>query len=158
RLHFVDAPQQETAFWLAARRGQCVLVAGGGLRGASQSAEEIGAHGRQEIVVLHGRFPAQLVERGQRSLRIRHHRLRNGPIQCNYGRRGHFQKFIVELQKETPVGGGETGARRVNRGDVRLEMILAQLFSPRGHLELSDAARQQRLVPSTSLLLVEQEE
>ena len=44
----------------------------------------------------------------------------------------------------------------MNGGNTSLEMIFAQLFSSSGLFEMSDSARQQRLVPTASLLLGQQ--
>src|SRR5205807_1354570 len=61
----LDPSQKISTLRLGARIGQRLAVTGRRLVTAPQTAKKIGPHGRQEIVVLHGRLRAQLVERRQ---------------------------------------------------------------------------------------------
>src|ERR1700730_11698186 len=140
---------------VGARQIEGFPVADGGLGGASEAAEQVGARGGQEVIAAQGAGSFEGVYEFQPRGWALWHRDGNRPVQL-YHRGGHqLRQLPVEPGDLGPVRAGRFRGGGVTRGDRRLELVGAGVSAPQGRLQKTGPLLYLTLVPAPAVLVLQ---
>ena len=151
-----EAPGEEGPLDRVGGELQGAAVGGGRLRGATQTPEQVGPGGVEEVVAVEVAGGGQVVHQVEAGGRALDHGHGDRVVEGDHRGAGHRQELAVEDGDAPPVGGRGGRGDGVQGGDAGLEAVGAGRAAADRLVEQVDALADLGPVPAAAVLLLQQ--